>query len=250
MRLSITAAGDLAARAWGAGADWLMDRLPQIVGEHDDLSSFRPRDDVVRGMARRGRGVRLPSVGVMIEVLLPVILAQKVTGIEAGRSYRRLLRTYGGSAPGPIDLPLSPDPASLAKLPYYDLHPLGVEKKRADALIRVCREADRIEAAAATGVSEAHKVLAGIRGIGPWTSARVCMVVVGDADAVPVGDYHIPNSVAWALASEPRATDERMLELLEPYPGQRGRVVRLIELFGGHAPAYGPKLAPRSFEDH
>ena len=39
---------------------------------------------------------------------------------------------------------------------------------------------------------------------------------VGDPDAVSVGDYHLPNQVAWALAGEPRGDDARMLELLEP----------------------------------
>ena len=47
--------------------------------------------------------------------------------------------------------------------------------------------------------------------------------------------------VAWALVGEPRATDERMLELLEPYAGQRGRVVRLIKTAGLGAPKFGPR---------
>ena len=55
-----------------------------------------------------------------------------------------------------------------------------------------------------------------------------------------VGDFHLPNLVAWALAGEPRADDARMLELLEPYRGQRARVIRLLELSGIRAPRYGP----------
>ena len=64
-----------------------------------------------------------------------------------------------------------------------------------------------------------------------------------------VGDAHLPNLVAWALAGEPRGTDERMLELLEPYRGQRGRVLRLLELCGIRAPRYGPRVAPRRISD-
>jgi hypothetical protein len=37
-----------------------------------------------------------------------------------------------------------------------------------------------------------------------------------------------------------------MLELLEPYRGQRGRVQRLLEVGGLTAPRYGPRMAPRS----
>jgi 3-methyladenine DNA glycosylase/8-oxoguanine DNA glycosylase len=74
------------------------------------------------------------------------------------------------------------------------------------------------------------------------------MRAFGDPDAVSVGDFHIPNMVAWALAGEPRGIDERMLELLEPYRGQRGRVIRLLELAGFGAPRYGPRLSPRRID--
>jgi hypothetical protein len=56
-----------------------------------------------------------------------------------------------------------------------------------------------------------------------------------------VGDFHLKNIVAFALAGEPRGSDERMLELLAPYSGQRGRLVRLLLLDGHSAPAYGPR---------
>ena len=49
----------------------------------------------------------------------------------------------------------------------------------------------------------------------------------------------------WALANEPRATDERMMELLEPYRPQRRRAIVLIKLSGIHAPRYGPR-SPQS----
>ena len=65
----------------------------------------------------------------------------------------------------------------------------------------------------------------------------------GDPDAVSVGDFHLPSMVTWALAGEPRGTDERMLELLEAYRGQRGRVLRLLELTGGGPPRRGPRLS-------
>jgi hypothetical protein len=56
----------------------------------------------------------------------------------------------------------------------------------------------------------------------------------------------VPNLVAWALAGEARADDARMLELLEPYRGQRGRVQRLLEASGIRPPRYGPRMAPRN----
>ena len=85
-----------------------------------------------------------------------------------------------------------------------------------------------------------------MRGIGPWTVAEVARVSYGDPDAISVGDYHIPSVVAWALAGEAKADDARMLELLEPYRGQRGRVQRLLEVSGIYPPKRGPRMPSRS----
>ena len=84
--------------------------------------------------------------------------------------------------------------------------------------------------------------LQALPGLGVWSANEVAAVALGDADAVSVGDYHIKNWVSWALAGEPRGTDERMVELLEPYRPHRGRAVRLIMASGVSPPKYGPRL--------
>ena len=240
----------LVADAWGEGAELALEHVPEWVGEHDDPAALVPVHPAVERAARSGRGVRLPSVGGLVEVLIPTILAQKVTGIEAGRSYRRMAARYGDPAPGPTTLRLPPDPGRLADLEYYDFHPLGVERRRAETILRVCRDADRIGPVSEADLAGVYEYLHRIPGIGPWTSASALRVVRGDPDAVPVGDFHLPNTVAWALAGEPRGTDRRMLELLAPYEGQRGRVARLLERYAGRAPAYGPRLQPRDIRRH
>jgi 3-methyladenine DNA glycosylase/8-oxoguanine DNA glycosylase len=105
----------------------------------------------------------------------------------------------------------------------------------------VCAHATRLEALATASSSELRERLESIAGIGLWTSAEVSRRVLGDADAVSVGDFHVKNIVSWALASEVRGTDERMLELLEPYAGHRGRVCSLLESAGVSAPKHGPR---------
>jgi 3-methyladenine DNA glycosylase/8-oxoguanine DNA glycosylase len=199
---------------------------------------------LLRRLQRQHSGLRLTRTGRVLHALVPAILEQKVTGTEAFRSYAALLRRYGEPAPGPGRLLLPPTPAILAALPYHAFHPLGVERRRADVIRRVAGQAVRLEGA--EDVGRADRLLRALPGIGPWTSAEVRRCAFADPDAVSVGDYHIPNVVAWALAGEPRGTDERMLELLEPYRGQRGRVQRLLEVAGITAPRYGPRLAPRS----
>ncbi len=133
----------------------------------------------------------------------------------------------------------------MAAAPYWVFHPFGVEQRRAETLRRAAAVADRLERSPDS--STATRALLSINGIGPWTAAEVVRVAYGDADAVSVGDYHVPNTVAWALAGEARADDARMLELLEPFRGHRGRVCRLLEAAGIHAPRFGPRMPIRSF---
>ena len=141
-----------------------------------------------------------------------------------------------------------PAPATLAALPYWSYHTLGVERRRADLIRAIARRASTFEAIVDMPFADAYRRLQAVPGIGPWTAAEVGVRALGDVDAVSVGDFHLPHLVAFALAGEPRATDTRMLELLEPYRGRRALVVRLLELSGVRAPRYGPRLAPRRIE--
>jgi len=109
-------------------------------------------------------------------------------------------------------------------------------------------DARRLEAATDLAPPEAQARLRAIPGVGAWTAAEVAARAWGDPDAVSVGDYHLPSLVAWALAGEPRGTDDRMLELLAPFAGQRGRVIRLLEVSGLTAPRRGPRYAGRRIE--
>jgi 3-methyladenine DNA glycosylase/8-oxoguanine DNA glycosylase len=151
-------------------------------------------------------------------------------------------------APGEAGLLLPPDPSLLAELPYFRFHPWGVERRRAEVVRAVCARAASLEALAEVPFDEARRRLEAMPGIGPWTAAEVMRLSFGDPDAVSVGDYHLPDIVAWALAGEPRADDERMLELLEPYRGQRARVQVLLERSHISPPAFGPRLEARSIE--
>ena len=80
------------------------------------------------------------------------------------------------------------------------------------------------------------------------TAAEVLARSSGVPNRVGVGDCPLPRLVGGALAGEPGGTEEGMLERLEPFRGQRGRLVRLLEAAGVRAPSYGPRLAPRRIE--
>jgi len=266
IRASVTPAGpaaielrvagqELRAWAWGPGANELLDGVPALLGLDDDDTGFEPgRHPLIAALARRRGRVRLGRTGAVWEALLPAMLEQRITGTEAWRNYRRLVRAHGEPAPGPLALYLPPTPAVIAGLASWQLTSLGIEPRRGALLRRIARETPRYEALAARarlaggGGAGAVALATALRaqpGIGPWTAAEVTLRALGDPDAVSVGDAHLSNVVAFALAGRPRGTDEEMLALLAPWAGHRARVIRLLESSGVTPPRYGPRVTPR-----
>jgi 3-methyladenine DNA glycosylase/8-oxoguanine DNA glycosylase len=244
LRLLVNGPAVVTASAWGDGAELALEGAPALIGELDRPEDFVAHHPILRRLQRSAAGLRLPRTGRVFAALVPTIIEQKVTGTEAFRAYAAMLRAYGSPAPGPLgSLRLPPTPDRLAAMPYHAFHPLGLERRRADVIRHAAARAAWLDAA--DDAAEATRRLVSLPGIGQWTAAEVVRAAFGDPDAVSVGDYHVPNMVAWALAGEPRADDARMLELLEPYRGQRGRVQRYLEVGGVVAPRYGPRMAPR-----
>jgi 3-methyladenine DNA glycosylase/8-oxoguanine DNA glycosylase len=238
----------LSASAFGPGASWLLSRADAIAGLRDDVSTLATFDHaLVRQLVRTFAGVRIPATGRLFHHVVAAILGQKVTGGEAARGYRGMLRHFRSPVPGPAParLMMPPDPADVAATPYWQFHPWGVEQKRADTVRRAAAFASRLEKASSSAI--ATRLLTSVPGIGAWTAAEVVRVAFSDGDAVSVGDYHHKNVVAWALAGRPRGTDEEMLELLEPFRGHRGRVVAMLQMAGHAAPKFGPRMPVRSF---
>jgi 3-methyladenine DNA glycosylase/8-oxoguanine DNA glycosylase len=236
--------------AWGPGAAWAARHASALCGEEDDDAGFSPAHPFLVQVRKRNPGLRLPKTRAVFEALVPAILAQKVTATEAHRSYRALVEALGEPAPGPVRLTLPPPPLTLARTPYWTFHRFGIERRRAEMIIGAARSATRLEETVAMDIAAAHRRLQAFPGVGPWTAAKVALVALGDADAVPVGDYNLPHSVGYALEGTARSTDERMLELLDPYRGHRARVIRLIGVAGISAPRFGPRMPLRDIANN
>ncbi|MEZ5342970.1 MAG: hypothetical protein R2706_16455 [Acidimicrobiales bacterium] len=207
------------AEAWGDGADWLLRQAPRLLGSEDSLDGFTPprqlRDQWLRSPFRVARTDRL------LGCPRRRCARPKVQTTKARESRRRLCRTFGETAPGPNGGWILPAPETVANLGYADFHQLGVERKRADTLIRVAREMRRLDGLTEKAPAQVSARLQAIRGIGPWTAAGNGNRY-GRRRRCPLGDFHIPNNVSWFWPENHEVTMLACSSFLPPSPAIAG----------------------------
>lgn len=230
---------------WGAGAEAAADDVPDLLGASDEPHLLEPKDPLVARLVITKPDYRMTRTNSIWEHVITTILGQKVPVASAAASWQGMLKRWGEAPPGspPHQLRLGPSAEVIAQLAYHDLHLVNVEKKRADIVLTSAKRVFRLEEALTMTPRDARTRLEAIRGIGPWTSSIVTQLAFGDPDAVITGDYNIPAMIAWNFAGERTADDDRMLELLEPYAGQRARVQNLVKFGGSKPPRHGPRLS-------
>ena len=249
--LRITArpgAGEVHGVAWGAGADWVLEQMPAMLGAEDDPTGFAPLHRAVADAHRRHPYLRVARTGLVMESLVPAVIEQKVTGQEAFAGFRRLVYRFGEIAPGPgkeREVWVQPSAAQIRAVPSWEWLQMHVDPARSRTVVRAAQVASAVERTIGLPADEVDRRLRSIPGIGVWTSAEVRFRAHGDADAVSFGDYHIPKNIGWALTGE-AVDDEGLAELLAPYRPHRYRVQRLVELSGMYRPRRGPRMAPRT----
>jgi 3-methyladenine DNA glycosylase/8-oxoguanine DNA glycosylase len=245
--------GEVRAEAWGPGARWALDQLPELLGAADDWTGFEPRHPVVAESYRRHQHVRIGRTGRPVEALVPTIIEQKVTGKEAFAGFRALVRKYGDPAPGPgrrVGLWLQPDPATLLTLPSWAWLGLQIAPARSRAVVTGVRHAAALERVAARGdAAQLDRAIRSLPGLGVWTSAEVRQRAMGDPDAVSFGDYHVAKDVGWALLGR-EINDLELADLLEPWRPHRGRVPLLLGAAGLRRPRHGARMSIRGHFPH
>lgn len=227
LRLERQGRHEVLAHAWGDHPDWVMSHVPALLGLHDDCHQFTPQPPLDR-LNRRFRGLRLARVPWPLDKLLAYIFQQRVRFEDSANSWRRLVWRHGEIAPGMPELRVPPAVDRFLALGDHEWRAAGVDYHRQCAARAALRYANRVHETVDMSYSDVRRRLGALTGVGPWTVDMTMGFGFGDADAVPIGDYNLPHRVAYGLAGERRATDERMLALLEPYAGQRFRVIRWL----------------------
>ena len=173
------------ATAWGAGAEWSIVQAPDLVGMADEPDAFQPRDPFVRALVDRHGPVRLGRTGAVYDVATAAVIEQRVTGVEARRTWYTLVRRYGEPVPGPTNAQPAgmrqfPSPEVVAQLGDGARRALGLELRRGVALSAVAADARtrprrcaRARPHRCARAGSARPPPPAIPGVGHWTSAAV-----------------------------------------------------------------------------
>jgi 3-methyladenine DNA glycosylase/8-oxoguanine DNA glycosylase len=205
--------GTLVARV---ESDSSLERLRFVLavdGDHSEFLRRFSRDPLLGVATRRLRGMRQLRLPTVAQALMRAFCGQLVETRQARALEHRVVRAACRPV-GRSGLYAPPTAASLARLAPARLRALGLHARRSAALVRICRELD---------LERLHELPSAVvaarlereRGIGPWTSATVCLEGLGRYDRGLVGDLTLIRlaSALWGRRVEAWETEE----LLAPY---------------------------------
>ncbi len=188
-------------RGLGAGCCWALEHAAALIGADDDP---RTRWSLAPVGGRSG-----PEIARAAPCRAqPGLRGAPARHLRAEGDRRRgscsLSRHRGGASENPHrDRAAETATGSLGPggLPYFAFHRFGLERRRADVIRAAAQFAPRLETATPGEADTGWRAVPGDRSVDArrgW-----CVVAFGDPDALSVGDFHLPNLVAWALRGEP-----------------------------------------------
>lgn len=216
----------LETTAFGANAPALAEETALCLAQQDHYATFQTPDTGIQRLHWQLAGLRLLRFPWLYETTCSTILQQRIRTVDAMRAWRRITQRWGAEAP--LGLRAFPPHETLAQIPSFQIEALDIDIKRTRALLKFAQESKFHPLRPDMTFSQLREHLLRIPGIGPWTTESVLGYGAGDPDAAIPGDLHLPHLVCYALAGEPEGSDERMMELLDPFRGHRFRIIRLL----------------------
>lgn len=172
-------------------------RLLDLDADPLSISSQLAQDGPLAALVRERPGLRVPGCVDGFELAVRAIVGQQVSVPAARTVLGRLTTIYGEPLPEP-DGGLTHRFPSAAGLAELDPATAPFPRTRARALSTLARlSADgELRLDAGSDGAEALAVLAGIPGVGPWTSSYIAMRALGDPDVFLPGDVGIRHALA------------------------------------------------------
>jgi DNA-3-methyladenine glycosylase II len=193
------------------------------------------RDPVLRRLVAQAGPARVdPPTETHFAALVRAILYQQLAGAAARAIHGRLIASLGGEV----------TPERFLSLDAQTLRAAGLSANKAasmrDLATKVLDGSVVLDPAGLRGQGDDEVVamLAGVRGIGPWTAQMFLMFQLQRLDVWPTGDLGVRKGfgLAWGI---PTPTPKQLEALGDPYRPYRSVVAwycwRAAELYGGAA---------------
>jgi len=173
-------------------------------------------DPLLKPLARRHPGLRIPGVWDAFECTVRALLAQSTSVCAARHSAERLVQRTGDRVDGPGSELTHLFP-SCAQLAEADLSDVGLSAGTADSLRALARAVGDGAVDLAAPADEVVGALTALPSVGQWGAQYVAMRALGEPDAFPCDDW-VKRHVAQAEKSSPEAIRERA-EAWRPWRG-------------------------------
>jgi len=171
-------------------------RLTDLDADAPGIAEALGDDPVVGPAVRHTPGRRVPGTVDGGELAVRAVLGQQVS-VPAARRLTAALVVAAGDTTGidDADVPLHFPTAAAARDAAVALR---MPRGRRDTVVRLASAlaAGDLMLDAGTDPRTAVAALAGIRGIGPWTTGYVAMRALADPDAFPAGDAAVRRALA------------------------------------------------------
>ena len=204
--------------------------LDRLLGLHVDVSrwyALAARDERLRRLAERFRGVKPPRFPTIFEALVNAIACQQLS-LEAGLELLNRLAMLADRdvRVGPAKPVGFPTPRALASLAPSRLRALGFSRQKVRALMDLaCAITQcRLDLDALNGESDdvVRQRLLALRGVGRWTAEYVLLRGLGRLHVFPGDDVGAQKRLAQWLGRT-RSLDyhgvQRAVEQSQPYAG-------------------------------